>query len=233
MKSCPQAEIWQAYLDGELAAEAGAAVRVHLTDCSRCAEAVREMQQALTAMNQALTTTWPDVVPTARLRARIASALAEQTAPKAAWAQWPGPFGWAATVLLLAGIAGWIWRATPPLQPPQPAHDEKPALALLPKPPATFSPVSARPPLRPRHPVRQRTRGDHAEKAEVVTQFFPLREGEDLAAAETMRLVRVELPGSALAEVGWPMPLEAAQTPVKADVLLGEDGLARAIRFVR
>jgi hypothetical protein len=46
-------------------------------------------------------------------------------------------------------------------------------------------------------------------------------------------MVRVELPGSALGEVGLPVDPETAKTPVKADVLLGDDGLARAIRFVR
>jgi hypothetical protein len=33
--------------------------------------------------------------------------------------------------------------------------------------------------------------------------------------------------------VGLPVDAEMANTPVKADVLLGHDGLARAIRFVR
>ena len=69
--------------------------------------------------------------------------------------------------------------------------------------------------------------------AEVVTQFFPLREGEDLTALESLQLVRVELPGSALGEVGLPVDPETANEPVKADVVLGQDGLARAGRFVR
>ena len=74
---------------------------------------------------------------------------------------------------------------------------------------------------------------DNLDEAEVVTQFFPLREGEDLTALESVRLVRVELPGSALSEVGLPVDPELANEPVKADVMLGQDGLARAIRFVR
>jgi len=45
--------------------------------------------------------------------------------------------------------------------------------------------------------------------------------------------VRVELPGSALGEVGLPFDPETAPESVKADVVLGQDGLARAIRFVR
>jgi len=60
-----------------------------------------------------------------------------------------------------------------------------------------------------------------------------LREGEDLTALENLQLVRVELPGSALSEVGLPIDPETVNEPVKADVVLGQDGLARAIRFVR
>jgi len=45
--------------------------------------------------------------------------------------------------------------------------------------------------------------------------------------------VRVELPRSALASFGMPVGAEPAGGRVKADVLLGEDGVARAIRFIR
>jgi hypothetical protein len=75
--------------------------------------------------------------------------------------------------------------------------------------------------------------GNSLDETDVVTQFFPLREGEDLNTLESLRLVRVELPGSALSEVGLPVDPETTNEPVKADVVLGQDGLARAIRFVR
>jgi hypothetical protein len=70
-------------------------------------------------------------------------------------------------------------------------------------------------------------------EVEVVTEFFPLLEGDDLSSLESGQIVRVELQGSELLAVG--LPVDAAMTgePVKADVVLGHDGLARAIRFVR
>jgi hypothetical protein len=71
-----------------------------------------------------------------------------------------------------------------------------------------------------------------AGEAEVVTDFIPLMQGARLAQGDGGRLVRVELPRSALASFGLPVNAEAGGR-VKADVLLGEDGLARAIRFVR
>jgi hypothetical protein len=69
-------------------------------------------------------------------------------------------------------------------------------------------------------------------EAEVMTDFIPLMQGARLAQGDGGRLVRVELPRSALASFGLPVNAEAGGR-VKADVLLGEDGLARAIRFVR
>ena len=71
------------------------------------------------------------------------------------------------------------------------------------------------------------------DRNEIATDFMPLLEGDDLASLDSSQLVRVELPGSALIAVGLPVDAEMADTPVKADVLIGHDGLARAIRFVR
>jgi hypothetical protein len=67
---------------------------------------------------------------------------------------------------------------------------------------------------------------------EVATEFIPLMQGGRYAQAEGGHLVRVELPRSALASFGLPVGAEQAGGRVKADVLLGEDGIARAIRFV-
>jgi hypothetical protein len=47
------------------------------------------------------------------------------------------------------------------------------------------------------------------------------------------QLVRVELPRSAMASFGLPVNLDRANERVKADVLVGSDGQARAIRFVQ
>jgi hypothetical protein len=67
---------------------------------------------------------------------------------------------------------------------------------------------------------------------EVATEFIPLMQGAHYAQAEGGHLVRVELPRSALASFGLPVNTESGGR-VKADVWLGDDGLARAIRFVR
>jgi hypothetical protein len=68
---------------------------------------------------------------------------------------------------------------------------------------------------------------------ELATEFFPLA-----YAAVPMtsgHLVRLEMSPRTLASLGvvTDAPAGSAGEPVLADVLVGEDGLARAVRFVR
>ena len=65
---------------------------------------------------------------------------------------------------------------------------------------------------------------------EVVTQFFPLMDAPP--PFERGELVRVTLPASAMLSVGMPVPEEHLNDRVQADVLIGQEGFARAIRFV-
>jgi hypothetical protein len=68
---------------------------------------------------------------------------------------------------------------------------------------------------------------------DIATDFIPLTYGASLDGTDGGHVVRVELPRTAMAQFGLPVNAERSAEPVKADVLLGEDGLARAIRFVR
>lgn len=72
-----------------------------------------------------------------------------------------------------------------------------------------------------------------AANAEIATDFIPLMNRETLAQMDGGQVMRVELPRSALMSFGLPMDMERADERIKADVLVGNDGLARAIRFVR
>ena len=72
-----------------------------------------------------------------------------------------------------------------------------------------------------------------ASAQEIATDFITLTQAGPYTEAEESHLVRVELPRSALASFGLPVNAETAGGRVKADVLVGQDGLARAIRFVR
>src|SRR5437868_5303465 len=66
---------------------------------------------------------------------------------------------------------------------------------------------------------------------EVVTDFFPLL--DPAPPFQRGRLLRVEVPASAMRMVGLPVHAEHLLDPIQADVLVGEEGLPRAIRFVK
>jgi hypothetical protein len=68
--------------------------------------------------------------------------------------------------------------------------------------------------------------------AEIATDFIPLTYAPELSVLESAQLVRVRLPRSAMTALGLPFNPELAGTPVTAQVLIGQDGVARAIRFV-
>src|SRR5262249_35130036 len=86
----------------------------------------------------------------------------------------------------------------------------------------------------PRTTNPHRFRKSRAEPAEATTDFFFLTDDEDdLTSLESAEVVRVELPASALAPAGLPADPGTEDQTVRADVVLGQDGLARAIRFVR
>ncbi|HEY2941450.1 MAG TPA: hypothetical protein VGN09_03360 [Vicinamibacteria bacterium] len=62
--------------------------------------------------------------------------------------------------------------------------------------------------------------------------FVALSYGEDLRELDSVQVVSVELPRTALAALGWPGADSAQTGSVKADVIVGHDGVARAIRFL-
>lgn len=67
------------------------------------------------------------------------------------------------------------------------------------------------------------------EVQEVATPFYALMEDEPLGRAE---LIRTKVPASAMKAVGLPVADEHLNDLVPAEVLVGEEGLARAIRFI-
>ncbi len=74
-------------------------------------------------------------------------------------------------------------------------------------------------------------RAPKAQTAETVTDFFPLL--YPAPPFERGEILRVNLPASVMRTVGLPVREEHLGDRVQADILVGEEGLPRAIRFVR
>jgi hypothetical protein len=65
---------------------------------------------------------------------------------------------------------------------------------------------------------------------EIATQFYPLLDVQP--PFERGELVRVMVPAGTMRTVGFPVSEDHLSDLVQADVLVGQEGLARAIRFV-
>lgn len=61
-------------------------------------------------------------------------------------------------------------------------------------------------------------------------EFIPLQYAEN--PSNSFQVVRVQLGSSDLQQLGFPAAPEWENRPVKADIVVGEDGLPHAIRFV-
>jgi hypothetical protein len=65
------------------------------------------------------------------------------------------------------------------------------------------------------------------------SEYMPLTYLSDAASLESGTVVRVQLSRSALISLGVPVEIDRADETFKADVVLGDDGIARAIRLVQ
>jgi hypothetical protein len=68
---------------------------------------------------------------------------------------------------------------------------------------------------------------------EIATDFMALGYVNPATLQDGGQIVRVEVPRSALVNFGLPVNMDRYHEKVKADVLLGVDGMAHAIRFVK
>jgi len=225
---------------------------IHTEGCERCAARLAE-ERALHTRVRAVVAELAGEEPPARVDAALLAAFRAHTVTPATsnvlpmlirarhWPSWRLA-AVAAGILILIAVMTIFWRSSSSLKPQRDGRAGLPAPVITPQrpapkmggePPVDRDQVVAEQPKKLPKSARRRASADSSDEAEVVTQFYPLREGEDLTELESLQLVRIELPGSALSEVGLPVDPETVNEPVKADVVLGQDGLARAIRFVR
>jgi hypothetical protein len=72
-----------------------------------------------------------------------------------------------------------------------------------------------------------------AASVEVATDFMPIGYVNSQSLQDGGSVVRVELSRSTIVSMGFAVNMDRYGERVKADVLMGADGLARAIRFVQ
>jgi hypothetical protein len=88
------------------------------------------------------------------------------------------------------------------------------------------------------HPIRRPSRPKLPPQiewatAETATDFYAIPYVEPFGPQDRVRIVRIQVPYPIMANYGFPVYSDQALSSVQADVMVGDDNVARAIRFVR
>lgn len=178
----------------------------HLATCRECDGAWRE-RRTLAAGLRRLSAELHGVEAPARVEAGLVAAFRAQSSRQSALPPgrvWVPLFaGMAAALLMAVGL--FLVRDRPPQQP----HHGASSLVEL-----ASAPVAA------------------DDEGADSDGFIPLPNAERIAADENVNVVRVEVPRSAMLAVGLNVSAEQSSELVEADIKMGANGLARAVRFV-
>jgi len=177
----------------------------HLRECPSCA-ALWDRQRSLAEGLREVAAGWSRLRAPARVEARLIGAFRghELMAARRRW--WLPVMTWASAAAATMALAAFLLRDRP-AQPPQRSE------------PATSASTMVQASL-------------DLEDDTGAGDFIPLPNAPQIGPNDDVSVVRVEVPRSAMIALGFTVSPERASELVEADVLLGSDGLAHAVRFV-
>jgi hypothetical protein len=206
-----------------------AAVEAHIEHCQACAAKLAR-ERIVSSGLRALATATAGELPSPMLERQLRRAFADRaSAVRTRW--WiPATAAAAATLALLA----W-WQGPRTVAPAPPIDEKREARAVIPwEPPPKPAPPGQ---MEDRKHVDRITAGDQrrskpgGKSALGVSGFVALPAAVGLPDFESGVIVRMELPVAALPSYGIEV-VPDSKVPVEADLLIGQDGQARAIRLV-
>jgi anti-sigma factor RsiW len=183
----------------------------HLGECPECAARNARHQQVRAGLRALAAGTRHTEAPS-RVERRLLAAFRAQSglaavAPRAAWMPLAG---WAAALAatVLAGVLLIQSR-----QPQRTHRVTRSAVEL-----AVVENLETVDPI--------------ASLADEYGDFIPLPNAESIVPNEQLNVVRLAVPRSAMIPLGFAVSEENASETVEADVVLGANGVARAVRFL-
>jgi hypothetical protein len=210
-------EFWDAM--PELAGEPPSGLaREHLEQCPSCAELFENHVEIAAALGRVAAGSRVVGAPP-RVEARLLAAYRAQSGLEAGPARgwWVPLLTWSAAAAATAALALLLVHGKQPSATTSPGkggpHQRPPArmqLASLPTPDLDLMEASA----------------------ETEGQFIPVPNMEELGPNDEVGIVRLEVSRSAMAELGFVVSEERASETVEAEIAIGSDGLAHAVRFV-
>ncbi len=227
-------------------------VLAHSRECEHCAVRLED-EMAITLRLKNFAVSFRSVGASARIEAELfrnfeAQRLKVPAFPTSSqtryWLKY-GPAAIAALLLIVFVLA--LFRPRPvPITKEETSNRLAETPTTIPEPispPVNLPHAYTEPSLRPKRNLLARHNRPSATSItsqakppstnEIATDFIPVTYGGVANLADGGRMVRVELPRLAMASFGLPVNMDRANEKVKADVLMGVDGLAHAIRFVR
>lgn len=198
--------------------------KFHAQNCERCAARLAQAQVLASAL-EAVAQDSAGLGAPAHLESALVSAFREhrrslerkqhrQHRTRLHWLEWSALTA-AAAVLLAIGA----WNFS---RPRINGTDTNPSVVV--KSPATSNANRA---------AQQTAPVETATAEDSNSDFVPLPYGESLSADDSGLVVRVSMTRSALGSLGYPVDEVHAGDVVQADLLVGEDGLPRAVRLVQ
>ena len=225
-----------------MAAELRAEALAHGDVCDECATRLSD-EQMLTLGFQSLATEMESLEAPREVEAKLLEAFRARPAFEKSVPVRVKPRYWiaavAAMLLLAISLLVFSWTRRPTSNPGLAVKQEEPqpkqVVQDIEKPAALEAPQPVR---RKRNRPLSSRRADTAAVAnhvtkEIATDFIPLTYMSAASLQEGGQIIRVQLPRSALATFGLPVNMDRYNEKVKADVIYGVDGMARAIRFVQ
>jgi hypothetical protein len=190
----------------------------HVKECRQCSGRLADEKRLTEGLLAWAAVSMAEQAPP-RLEEKLRASFRRQPAPVRHGRRW-----------LIIAAAGSIAAAILLFNLPAPR-----AVAPPPPPPKAVTVAQTPTPIIQVKKNRQANRLSHRRPVppEIATEFLPVAVDDGWTPLDGGRLVRVKLPRSALGVFGLPMDEERSPERVQADVMLSNDGVLRAIRFVR
>ena len=226
----------------------------HVQRCASCASFLveeRALNRDLRALSaRGVAEEIPASIETALLSAFRAQNVTPISSPMSVGRRRYWELAAAALVLFTIGLIAAVWSSTHKFESPSARSKQsdnapttfgrsKPDIAVKAERQDVTIQKSDRPNVapnvalkKPAPVVAKRRSVSDAAQREYVTQFFPVLHGGELIPLESGQIVRVRMPRSNLIPLGIPFNQERTSETIRADVLVSNDGLARAIRLV-
>jgi hypothetical protein len=219
-----------------------AAVESHLEHCAACA-ALRTREQQLSAGLRALAAASSAQGAPDALERRMVEMFAAQQQPSVRAFAVHRAFAprWLATAaagVVVAGVAAlWWWDSRSEVAvagPTVTVHAPAPPEPVVPNRATGSVPPSLSPSPSPvaNAVSRQPSRPKPAAASPVRAEFVALPGAVGLPPFESGEIVRLSIPVTSLPTYGIEILPDVKASPVRADLLIGQDGQARAIRLV-